>query len=57
MSNYAAKPDLKKSNRCWSIQFCYKNDLPNLKSDVDKLNNDALKNVPSNWNNLKSKVD
>ena len=28
-----------------------------LKSDVDKLDNDKLENVPSNLSNLKSKVD
>ena len=31
--------------------------LANLKSDVDKLDIDKLKNLPSNLNNLKSKVD
>ena len=32
-------------------------DLVNLKSDVDKLDIDKLKNVPSNLSNLKAKVD
>ena len=32
-------------------------DLANLKSDVDKLDIDKLKNVPTNLSNLKSKVD
>ena len=32
-------------------------DLANSKSNVDKLNIDKLKNVPSNLSNLKSKVD
>ena len=32
-------------------------DLPNLKSDVDKLDVDKLKNVPSNLSNSKIKVD
>ena len=31
--------------------------LANLKSEVDKLNLDELKNVPGNLNSLKSKVD
>ena len=31
--------------------------LVNLKSDVDKLDTDKLKNVPSKLSNLKSKVD
>ena len=34
-----------------------KTDLANLKSDVDKLGIDKLKNVPSNLSNLKSKVE
>ena len=32
-------------------------DLASLKSNVDKLDVDKLKNVPANWSNLKSKVD
>ena len=32
-------------------------DLAKLKSNVDKLDIDKLKNVPSNLSNLKSKVD
>ena len=32
-------------------------DLANLKSNVDKLDIDKLKNVPTNLSNLKSKVD
>ena len=34
-----------------------KTDLANWKSDVDKLDIDKLKNVPSNLSNLKSIVD
>ena len=34
-----------------------KTDLANLKSDVDKLNIDKLKNVLSNLNNSRNKVD
>ena len=34
-----------------------KTDLANLKTDLDKLDIDKLKNVPSNLSNLKSKVD
>ena len=37
--------------------FLKKTDLANLKSDVDKLNIDKLKNLPINLSNLKSKVD
>ena len=32
-------------------------DLASLKSNVDKLDIDQLKNVPTNLSNLKSKVD
>ena len=32
-------------------------DLANLKSNVDKLDIDKLKNVPTNLTNLKNKVD
>ena len=31
--------------------------LANLKSDIDNLNIDKLKNIPTNLNNLKSKAD
>ena len=34
-----------------------KTDLADLKSDVDKLDIDKLKNVPANLSDLKSKVD
>ena len=40
-----------------TLDFAKKTDLANLKSDVDKLGIDKLKNVPSGLNNLKSKVD
>ena len=34
-----------------------KTDLANLKSDIEKLDFDKLKNVPTNLGNLKNKVD
>ena len=34
-----------------------KTDVANLNSDVDKLDIDKLKNMPSNLSNLKSKLD
>ena len=37
--------------------FAKGTDLANLKSDVDKLDIDRLKNVPTSLNSLKSKVD
>ena len=38
------------------LTFARKVDLANLKSNVDKLDTDKLKNVPTNLGNLKSKV-
>ena len=37
--------------------FAKKVDLANLKYNVDKLDLDKIKNVPTNLSNLKSKVD
>ena len=54
---YATKADLKNATRVDTSDFAKKTDLANLKSDVDKLDIDKLKNVPSNLSNLKSKVD
>ena len=39
------------------MKYAKKIDLAHLKSDVDKLEIDKLKNVPTNLRNLKSKVD
>ena len=39
------------------MDFAKKTDLSNLESDLDKLDIDKLKNIPSNLSNLKSKVD
>ena len=40
-----------------TLDFTKKTELANLKSDVDNLDIDNLKNVPSGLNTLKSKVD
>ena len=50
-SSYAAKQIQKTSD------FTKNTDLANLKSDVNKLDIDKLKNVSSSLSNLKSKVD
>ena len=54
--DYATKTDLKNSTGVHTSSFAKKADLVNLKSDVDKLDIDKLKNVPTNLTNLKSKV-
>ena len=48
LSNYATKADLKKATGV---------DTSNFKSNVDELDIDKLKNVPSGLSSLKSKVD
>ena len=40
-----------------TLPFAKKTDLVNLKSDIDKLDIDKLKNVSTDLNNSKSKVD
>ena len=57
LSNYASKADLKNATGVDTLDFVKKNDLANLKSDVDNLDIDKLKNLPNNLSNLKSKVD
>ena len=57
LSNYATKADLENATGVDTSKSAKKVDLANLKSDVDKLDIDKLKNAPSNLNNLKSKVD
>ena len=57
LSNYATKADLKNATGVDTSKFAKKVDLANLKSDVDKLDIDELKNIPSGLSNLKSKVD
>ena len=57
MSNYVVKTDLKNATGVDTSSFAKKTDLANLKSDIDKLDFDKLKNVPTNLNNLKSEGD
>ena len=57
MSNYPTKADLKNAKGTDTLKFAKKAYLASLKSHVDKLDIDKLKNVPNNLSNLKSKVD
>ena len=57
LSNYATKADLKTATGVDTSKIAKRVDLSNLKSNVDKLDIDKLKNVPTNLSNLKSKVD
>ena len=57
LSNYATKSVLKNAKGVDTSKFAKKVDLASLKSNIDKLDIDKLKNIPSNLSNLKSKVD
>ena len=57
LSNYTTKTDLQNATGVDTSFFAKKADSVNLKSDVDKLDTDKLKNVPSGLSSLKSKVD
>ena len=57
LSNYATKADLKNTTGVDTSKFFKKVGLANLKSGVDKLDIDKLKNIPTDLSNLKSKVD
>ena len=47
MSNYATKSHLKNATDVDALHFAKKADLVSLKSDIDKLEIDKLKKVPS----------
>ena len=53
--NYATKADLKNPAGVVISKFAKKVDLASLKSDVDELDIDKLKNIPCNLSNLKSR--
>ena len=57
LSYYATKADLKNTTGVDTSKLAKKFDLVDLKSNVNKLDIDKLKNVPSHLSNLKSKVD
>ena len=51
------KQILKKATSLDTSDFAKQTDFDNLKSDVDKLHIDKLKNVPCSLSNLNIKVD
>ena len=57
LSNFATKTDLKNATGIDTSSFAEKVNLANLKSNVDKLDIDKLKIIPTNLSNLKSKTD
>ena len=56
LSNYTTKADLKNATGIDTSSFAKKVDLASLKSDLDKVDTNKLKNLPINLSNLKSKV-
>ena len=57
LSNYATEAHLKNATGVDVLDFAKKTDLANLQSDVDKIDIDQLKNVPSCLSSLKSKIN
>ena len=57
LSNYATKINLKDATGVDISSFVKKTDLSNLKSDVDRLEFNELKNIPSGLGRLKRKVN
>ena len=56
-SKYGTKTDLENAKGVDTWTFAKKTNLSNLKSDVDKLNINKLKNISSGLSSLKSKLD
>ena len=56
LHNYATKADLKNAAGIDKLDLAKKTDFADLKSNIDKLDIDKLKNVPSGLSSLKSKV-
>ena len=57
LSNYATKADLKNEKCVGTSKCARKFNLANIKTNVDKIDIDKLKNIPNNLSNLKSKMD
>ena len=58
LSNYATKTDINNILHIDTSSFPLKSNLASLKTKVDKLDIDKLKNIPpTNLSNLKSKID
>ena len=57
LSNYATKTDNKNIWRVDTSSFTLKSNLASLKAEVDKLDIDKLKNIPTKLSKLKNKID
>ena len=56
LSNYATKDDIKNITHVYTSSFSLKTNLPNLKSEVDKLDVDKLKPIPTDLSKLSDVV-
>ena len=56
MSNYATKADIKNLSHIDTSSFALKSNFASLKTEVDKLDIDKLKSLPTSIRRLKSKV-
>ena len=52
MSNYTTEADFNKATGLDTSEFHKKTNFADLKSDLDKLDIDKLKNIPTNLSNL-----
>ena len=57
LSNYATKTDIKNISHVDTSSFALKSNLASLKTEVDELDIDRLKNISTDLRNLKSTVD
>ena len=57
LSNYGTKADIKNITHVNTSDFALKANLANLKTELDKLDINKLKNLPNSLNNLKTKID
>ena len=57
LSNYATKADVKNARGVGTSKFAKRVDLASLKSNIEKLDIDKLKNGSTNLSNFESKVD
>ena len=55
--NYATETDIKNISHVDSWSFALKSNSASLKTEVDKIDIDKLKSLPTNLSNLKGKVD
>ena len=56
LSNYATKDDIKNITHVDTSSFALKTNLANLKSEVDKLDTNKLKPIPTDFNKLSDAV-